>query len=217
MDKLVDWVKANAKEGVNVSDFEALAKGRVMPELADKDAAIKFARSHPVLNSALDASIMAAVQTHDSKFTAEKLPEIEKGLREKLMLELNPKETPEQKKIRELSEALDGMKRKDAETALKDALRAKAKEIGYDVTLADRFAVYGDKASDMMLAEHELLQAKIKEQVEAEIKRRYGDIKQPSSGKPDQSNTKPRAEIDAMSPMDKRNFFLSGGKYAKES
>ena len=216
MDKLTDWVKANAKDGANLAEFEGMIKDKVLPDMPDKDAAIKFARSHPMLNSALDSSILAAVQSHDSKFQAEKLPQLEKDLRERLMQELNPKETPEQKKIRELSEALDGMKRKDAEAALKDVLRSKAKEIGYDLSMADRFAVYGEKAAEMMQADHDLITRRVGELVEAEIKRRYGDLKPPSQSKLDQSRVKTRAEIDAMTAVEKHKFFMAGGKYAKE-
>ena len=218
MDKLLDWVKANAKDGVNVAEFEQLAKGMIIPDLPTREAAIAFIVNTPALNSAHNSAITQAIQTHDAKFTADKLPQIEKDLREKLMAELNPKETPEQKKIRELSEALEGMKRKDAEAALRDTLRNKAKEIGYDITLADRFAVYGEKAAEMLEADHSILSGKIKSEVEAELKKRGIDLSAPPRGKSTtQSNAKPRAEIDAMTPADKMSFFKSGGTYLKEN
>ena len=75
MDKLTDWVRANVKDGANLAEFEGMIKDKLLPDMPDKDAAIKFARSHPMLNSALDSSILAAVQSHDSKFQAEKLPQ----------------------------------------------------------------------------------------------------------------------------------------------
>ena len=218
MEKLLDWVKANAKDGVNIAEFEQLAKGMVIPDLPTREAAIAFIVNTPALYSAHNSAITQAIQTHDAKFASDKLPQIEKDLREKLMAELNPKETPEQKKIRELSEALEGMKRKDAEAALRDTLRNKAKEIGYDVTMADRFAVYGDKAAEMLEADHSLLSGKVKAEVEAELKKRGIDLSAPPRGKVNtQSNAKPRAEIDAMTPADKMAFFKSGGTYLKEN
>lgn len=54
-----------------------------------------------------DARVNQAIKNHDEKFKREKIPELEKELREKISNELNIKETPEQKLTRELKEKID--------------------------------------------------------------------------------------------------------------
>ena len=63
-----------------------------------------------------------------------------------------------------------------------------------------------------------ILSGKVKSEVEAELKKRGIDLAAPPRGKANpQSNAKPRAEIDAMTPADKMSFFKSGGTYLKEN
>jgi len=186
MDELIKALTKHLKEGTDTAEISKILAGKVVSEVKDKDGAAAFIKANPQLLSAYDAGITAAVQSHDTKFTAEKMPGLieaeRKKMRDELTKELNPEETPEQKQIREMSETIDKMTANDTESKLKDALRLKAKEIGYDVSMADRFAVYGDKAVDMMEIEKKFLDTTINANIETEIKKRFGDI-QPNKGK----------------------------------
>lgn len=186
MDELIKALTKHLKEGTDTAEISKILAGKVVSEVKDKDGAAAFIKANPQLLSAYDAGITAAVQSHDTKFTAEKMPGLieaeRKKMRDELTKELNPEETPEQKQIREMSETIDKMTANDTESKLKDALRLKAKEIGYDVSMADRFAVYGDKAVDMMEIEKKFLDTTINANIETEIKKRFGDT-QPNKGK----------------------------------
>lgn len=186
MDELIKALTKHLKEGTDTAEISKILAGKVVSEVKDKDGAAAFIKANPQLLSAYDAGITAAVQSHDTKFTAEKMPGLieaeRKKMRDELTKELNPKETPEQKQIRELQASIDTMTAKDKKTELKDLLRLKAKEIGYDVSTADRFAVYGDKAMETMEAEQKIFKASVDSQIEAEIKKRFGDT-QPNKGK----------------------------------
>ena len=96
----------------------------------------------------------------------------EEGQRQKTM-ELNPKETPEQKKIRELEANAEKRDKKDADNDLKDQLRKKAAELKYDPLRAERFSVHGESALAELETEAKFLADTIKLQVDIELKNRF--------------------------------------------
>jgi hypothetical protein len=199
MEKLLEWVDGNVKEGVDTAEFKEMLSGSVLPEFDGTEDALGFIRKHPKFNSALDQAINSAVKTHDEKVNNEKLPKMldeeRKKIREELMKELNPEETPEQKQIRELREQVESMAREKSEVALKDKLRSYAKEIGYpDVTAAEKFSVYGENALDALKQEHEFIQQQIKAGIESEIKNRFGDTPPPSKG----AGSAPASKVDEL-------------------
>lgn len=61
----------------------------------------KFAQSFT------DRRVNEAIQTHDQKFTTEKLPELRESLRKELAKEFQVKESPTEKMIREQNEKID--------------------------------------------------------------------------------------------------------------
>lgn len=198
MDKALKWVKDNVKDGVDTAEFEKMLSGSFVPADMKKDDALKFIRENAALNSAHDAAILQAIKTHDEKFESEKLPKIikakEKELREQINKELNPEETPEQKQIRELREQLEGMAKEKANVELKDSLRAKAKELGFDMSKAERYYVYGDKALDVLQEDAEWFKTQINTETEAQIKARFGDNPTPTGGK----STPPAGQRDQL-------------------
>lgn len=157
MGKLLDWVKANAKEGANLAEFEDMEKATALPD--SKEKAWDFMQKNPAFKSALDAEISRATAAHDERFKGEKLPAIEKELREKLTKELHPEETKEQKELREIREELAREKAERTLEARRSTLIKKATEKGFDPEIAGSLAVLGeeaDKTLDALLGKYEL-------------------------------------------------------------
>jgi hypothetical protein len=204
--ELVSWAKAHAKTDANVAEFEELVSKAQPPD--DSIKAIEYIKSNPALRSAFDAALNKEFDRATKKYEEEKLPEKEKSLRESIRKELNPDETPEQKKIRELSEKLEAKDRAEAISQRKEALRAKAKEFGIDPEVAADYATYGEDAENV-LKRHAEWHKKELDAVKAEsVKTAYGS-KTPTGG--GSLNLKPQAEINQMTPKERSAFFASGG------
>ena len=204
--ELVSWAKANAKDGVNVAEFEELVSKAAPPD--DAKQAVEYIRAIPALRSAFDAALNKEFDRATEKYEKERLPEKEKEMRESIRKELNPDETKEQKEIRELREKLEAKEKHEALTERKEALRAKAKEYGVDPDIAADYAMYGDDAENI-LKRHAEWHKKELDAVKAEsAKAAYGN-KTPTGG--GSSNLKPQAEIDAMTPKERSAFFADGG------
>ncbi|MCK4820993.1 hypothetical protein KA005_34830, partial [bacterium] len=94
-----------------------------------------------------------AIEKHDAKFTTDKLPGLLKEHGDKIRLEVNPKETDDQKANREMREEIQGLKNEKISDKLKADLLGKKAEIGYtgDIEL---FMHLGDKALETMEAYH---------------------------------------------------------------
>ena len=117
-------------------------------------------------------------------FRKEKLPELEKELREKIMNEMNPQESEADRRLRAIEEELERSKKELATKALQEQLRKKAAEIGFDVARADRYAVYGDKAEDMLVQDNEYIQSLVSSEVDKTIKTKFVP-QQPKAGSGD--------------------------------
>jgi len=171
---IIEWIKANVKEGANVAEAEELVKDLdPLKNITTAESALAFIDRNSVFKSALDAETSRRVLKHDEKFQAEKLPEILKAERGKLEKELNPDLTPEQKRIAELEEWQQDQLLTTGENQLKESLRAKAKEIGYDPLRAETLYIYGDNALKMLEEEKGYFDSKLKTELEAEIKTRF--------------------------------------------
>lgn len=151
---ILEWIKLNAKEGANIAEAEELVSKSTFDGITTKDEALDFIGKNGTFTSAVDSLISTAVNRHDEKFSADKLPVLEQSIRDKVIAELNPDETPEQKRIRELEEKLSLSERKDTENALKSKLRGKATELGYDTEIAAKLSSYGDNAIELLESIH---------------------------------------------------------------
>jgi hypothetical protein len=165
-DKLIDWMKANAKEG---ADLEALAT--MVPSWDDIAKA-------PELKPHLDRYATKAIETHDARFQSEKLPEILKNERDKIRAELNPEETPEQKRIRELEERLQKADADNRTRERRDILRKKAQELGIgDIGLSaediEPFVMLGDDAPAVTEALIGKLRESMTKTLDAKLKEKY--------------------------------------------
>jgi hypothetical protein len=156
MGQITDFVKANftPAEGIELSEVEKLERELdPLSGLTTIDHALDFMGRNDLFSRALKKHETTAIEKHDEKFTTTKLPEILKAEREKIVKELNPEETPEQKRIRELEDREKQRDKSDAEKDLRIELQKKAKEIGYTRSI-DLYMHLGDKAIETMVAEH---------------------------------------------------------------
>ncbi len=186
MGQIADYVKENftPADGIDMSEVEKLEKDLdPLSGITTPDQALDFMGRNPLFEKGLKKHETQAIEKHDEKYAKEKLPGLLKEEREKAIKEANPKETPEQKRIRELEDNATARDKIDAAKDLKIELGAKAKEIGYTRDI-DMFMHLGDKAIETMEAYHlkntEYLTAE-KEKMQKEI---YGDNPPPKGGTP---------------------------------
>lgn len=187
MGQIADLIKANAtfKEGFDIAEVEKLENDlNPLSNLTDVDKALDFIGRNDYLSRANTKAITQAIEKHDKKFNDEKFPELIKAERDKLMKELNPEETPEQKKIRELSDKIAEAERKEKASVLKSELMAKAKELGYPHGI-DIFMGLGDTALETLEAFHVSNQAYLDKQIEDVKKGLYKGNQTPTKGKPE--------------------------------
>lgn len=204
--ELVSWAKANAKDGVNVAEFEELVSKAAPPD--DAKQAVEYIRGIPSLRSAFDASLNKEFDRATGKYETEKLPEIKKGIYEEVRRELNPTETPEQKENRELREKLAQKERAEALTIKQNALRVKAKDYGIDPEVAADYATYGDDAENV-LKRHAEWHKKELDAVKAEsAKAAYGNNNPKGGGS---LNSKPLADFNKMTSKERADYMASGG------
>lgn len=187
MDKLLEWLKANVKDGADMNEATALLESvtEVTPERAAELAKDKEVRR------IIDAEISRAVERHDERFREEKLPKLIDEERARIQKELNPDETPEQKRIRELEERIAKADAERQRVERREALRAKAQELGVTELgltpdYADSFVDLGDGASEAF----ESLITRTKEawtsSLDAKLKEKYAG--QPPEGTPASDN-----------------------------
>lgn len=176
---LIAWVKANAKDGANVAEFEELANQFAIPE--SQPEAINWMQKIPALRSALDAEKNREYDKGAKAFEEKKLPEREKVLRDTIYKELHPEETPEQKELRAIREELAQAKREKEMTAKKTALMEKAKEYGLDPLIAADYAAYGEKSEEVMKRHADYIKSQIDAVKNDTAKNLYGG-KTPPAG-----------------------------------
>jgi len=206
-----EWVNSNAvlKDGVSLDELEKLVNDLdPLKNITTKEQAIDFMNRNSVFKSGIDSVISTAVASHDERFQKEKLPGILKEETEKIRLELNPKETPEQKRLRELEEKLAQADKRETVNKLKMELREKAKELKYNGD-TDRYAVYGEDAFKYLQEDKEYMDTRI-EEVKKEF---YKDNPAPHKGEPNPNiKTIKRNEFDQL-PHDQRMEFIKSGGF----
>ena len=196
------------KEGADIAAIETLAKGLdVLAGVKTVAEAKEFIKKNDLLNKANDSNVSIAVKSHDDNFTAEKLPGLLKAEGDKVRKEVNPEETPEQKKIREQGEQIAALTATGEKADLKTALQAKAKELGYggDVEL---FLSLGEKAGEFMEAEAKRYKTDFDSALSSKIKEQFGDVK-PKTSEIDPAKSMKRAEYESMNPNEQANVNFS--------
>lgn len=208
--ELMEWIEKNAAEGADLQEAKKLVEG--MPKLPQsKEEAAKVVEDNQYIKSELDSRISKSVDNALKKFEETKLPEREKEIRERVQKELNPEETPEQKRVRELEEKLQNYDKERQTEKRKAELREKAKELGFDPLKAERYAAFGEDAEAELEKDVNELQTQINSKLEEEIKKRYGG-KEPEAPPEKNENSISRAEFEKMSPKDQMKLVKDGGQ-----
>lgn len=211
MGKLSDWIKANSKDGADISEAEALIQASTVEAIDSKEKALDFMKKNESFTKALDFYTSEAIRNHDVKFQSDKLPGLIEAEREKIKNELNPPKTEAEKKLAEMEKTLAGMKQKETQHEMEKTLRGKAKELGYPEDRVDRFTAYGENAISMLEEEAGYIKSQVNGMLEAEIKKRYGDTPAPRQSTGDPSKQITRSDYDNLSPNEQSTFVTGGG------
>lgn len=158
------WVEKNVTEDAKLDEFVAM-----LPEPAEL-------AKHPEIKPLFDSAVTSAVNNHDRRFKEEKLPEILKQEREAIVKELNPEETPEQRKIRELTEKVDQGEKREKANERRSALRQQHKvlelaSLGLEPEHIEPFSVLGDEAIPTVEALAGVLKKQFNDAVNTEVQK----------------------------------------------
>ena len=186
MGQIADYVKENftPADGITLDEVEKLEKELdPLSGLSTVDQALDFMGRNDLFGRALKKHETTSIERHDEKFMKDKFPGLLKDGVDARVKELNPEETPQDKRIRELEDNAKSRDAIDAEKDLKIELAKKAKEISYTGDI-DLFIHLGDKAVETMEAYHEK-NTKYLEAALAEMQKKlYGDNPPPTGGTP---------------------------------
>jgi hypothetical protein len=143
LNEIKTWIEAN-KSDASVSQY--LEGFNPLAALKDPKEAHGLVESHGALKAYRDSFVTRSLDTYREKT----LP----GLIDEEMKKRHPEETPEQKRIRELELKIEAKERREQESARKETLRSKAKELGFDPDLAADFAFLDEEAATAALSRH---------------------------------------------------------------
>ena len=187
MGQIADYVKENftPADGITLEEVEKLeSELDPLKGLTTPDQALDFMGRNPLFEKALKKHETTSIEKHDEKFMKDKYPGLLKDAVDLRIKELNPDETPQDKRIRELEDNATARDKVDAAKDLKIELAAKAKEISYTGDI-DLFMHLGDKALETMEAYHkkntDYLEAE-KEKIQKEL---YGGNTPPTHTLPE--------------------------------
>ena len=126
--------------------------------------------------------------------------------RDKLMKELNPEESPAEKRLRELEQKLADKEAKEAQYERRATLREQYKDVAPDV--AERLYALDDDSVSAVMEYTKGLRAKIDE---LEKVQKYGG-KAPAGGGKGDGKVISEAEYNAMSPKEQYAYITGGGQ-----
>lgn len=163
----LQWVEKNVKEDADLEEFR-----KMIPDA-------QTLSKHPEIRPLIDSAISIAVNSHDKKFTEEKLPDIIKAEREKLIVELNPEETIEQKQLRETREKIEALEKRDRDNLRKAEIRKKSNELdiaklGLTPEFFEPYSLFGDDAIPTLEAFVQQATTSFTQALEKELASRLG-------------------------------------------
>ena len=146
---LIDKIKAIAKEDADLSEVEGLLGNYINATELTKDNFIDVAKKYPNLMSAHDSIVSRSVENGVNNFKEKGMLEILKEREEAIRSEIMPKETPAEKRIRELEAKIKANEDKEILLARQDELSIAAKDLGFEPLLARKLAKL-DNAEDVI-------------------------------------------------------------------
>ena len=182
--------KEDAAVKAFIAELNPLTADRVKGFLESEDA------GKQLFNSLSDSKVTKALATYKENT----LPSLVAAEREKLIAELNPKETEEQKQIRLLNEKMAGVEAKAKREALKNAAILQLTKNNLPADLAEKL-LGEDEASTA--ANIELIANTFNTTLQAQIADKFKDLgrKPKGDGKGGEQYFTPE-QIKAMSPAD---------------
>jgi hypothetical protein len=186
---LEDDIKSIAKEGADISGVLGQLEGLNPLNGLTKETAFDFIKKNPVLLSTFDSEVSKSVNTGVDNFKQKGMQEIIKEREEAIRKELNPEETPEQKRIRELETKLEASDGEKALAKLQDELSTKAKELEFDPIKARDFAVWGENAMSKLEEYATWQNETLNSRLDSEIKTKF-------NGNPPKRTNLPPADLD---------------------
>ena len=206
IEKLTEWTRANVREGANLAEFEELASGLKTPDTPE--GFWDFLQKNKAAKSHFDSMLSKKNAEYDARFREQKLPELVKEEREKLLKELNPPKTPLELEVAQIKAERDKERQEIAIERRNNALLKKASEASFDAEIASMFAPFED-AEEKLGFVIERFDKAVTAKVEEIAKQKFGTAPQPKGG----GNVKAlsQEQIDAMLPKERAAFFASGG------
>jgi len=173
---LEDDIKSIAKDGADLTGVMGQIEGLNPLNGLTKETAFDFIKSNQMLISAFDSEVSKSVNSGVENFKAKGMQEILKEKEAAIRAEINPKETPEQKEIRELKEWKNQSLNDQKMSALKDELSLKAKELDFDTIKAKDFAVWGEDAISKLEEYAEWQNETLNTRLSSKIKDKYNTV-----------------------------------------
>ena len=199
MDDLLQFVPEDQRE-----QFSEVAKGYVK---ADPDTLSEFVQGDQRL---YDKLLDKPLKTREQNLRENEFPKLlesrMKEEREKLMQELNPTETPEQKRLRELEQKLADKERKETEYERRNALREQYKDVAPDI--AEKLYKLEDDSVGSVVEYIGTLKAKIDE---LEKTQKYGN-RPPAGGGEGTGAMMTYDEFELLSSKEQAAFVNKGGQ-----
>lgn len=169
MEKILEWLKANVKEGVDIAEVQALIQADSISQINTSDLATDFINRNSFFKSASDKAASKQLES----FKSGKMLEMWEEKKADLLKELNPQETEVEKQLRELREANTKRENEWKAEKRKVEILKKASEIGFDPVLAEHLVLHGDNAGEVL----ELFNSKISTMVQSGVDERMKGFK----------------------------------------
>ena len=195
MDDLLQFVPEDQRDS-----FAEVAKGYVK---ADDDVLYETVKGKPQLFNRI---IEKPLQTRYETWKEKELPGIIEQERDRLMKEINPEETPAEKRLRELEQKLADKERKETEYERRATLREQYKDVAPDV--AEKLYALDDDSVSAVMEYTKALRSKIDE---LEKVQKYGG-KPPAGGGKGDGKAISEAEYAKMAPKEQFAFVTGGGQ-----
>ena len=209
---ILEWAKLNSREGSNLAEVEEMvSKIDVNQAVTSNDQALDFMQNNNFFKAALDSETSKRVDKYSTETMPKKL-ELERArIRDEEAAKLNPKETDDQKRIRELEQLVKDSQAKDSNNKLKTDLRAKAKELNFDADKAERYSRFGEDAFSYLEKDASDFSNYITTELDKQIKAKFGDNAPKTTTVKDPALLVNRNDFGAMSPQAKMVFIQKGG------
>lgn len=140
-----------------------------------KEDALNFIDRNEVFKQALKSQVDRRFDIGLQTWKENHLPSLINDEREKIIKELNPEETEDQKRLRAAEQKLKEFESKEKRVELENKLMGKAKEIGFDPVFARSFSMFGDEAESKLNSFNEYVQNYSKSKMNEQLKGVYSN------------------------------------------